>query len=164
MNFRIRNHKQTHVICFHLSVVCQRQACWWRPMWREACWCLTMWWPDWCCPDWNSWAVTAGCWMVRRTGLFFVTMNTSFFSFLCFTFSLTLTHSTLPHYSVFIVCSEVGRDVFIIQPHGSVRNCQLSFKSDWPPLGATPQILTLKAREGKKERKKAKTHFCIFKN
>lgn len=82
-------------------------------------------------------------------------------SFLCFTFSLTLTYSTLPHYSVFIVCSEVGRDVFMMQPHGSVRNCQLSFKSDWPPLGATPQILTLKARERKKKKESKDTllHF-----
>lgn len=45
----------------------------------------------------------------------------------------------------------------MMQPHGSVRNCQLSFKSDWPPLGATPQILTLKAREKKEERKQRHT-------
>lgn len=49
----------------------------------------------------------------------------------------------------------------MMQPHGSVRNCQLSFKSDWPPLGATPQILTLKARERKKKKESKDTllHF-----
>lgn len=87
-----------------------------------------------------------------------------FFALLFFSFLLTLTYSTLLHYSVFIVCSEVGRDVFMMQPHGSIRNCQLSFKSDWPPLGATPQILTLKVREKKrkKESKDTLVHFQKF--
>lgn len=105
---------------FFLSVVYQRQACWWRPMLIGACWCLTMWWLDWCCPDWNSWAVTAGCWTVRKTGILLQWMP------LFFLFLFMLANRVLPSGSLLL-----GGWV---QSHGSIGNCQISFDSDWPQL------------------------------
>lgn len=50
-------------------------------------------WPDWCSPDWNSWALTAGCWMVRDTIVVF--------SYMC------RMHMIVLHLSALLCCRNI---------------------------------------------------------
>lgn len=107
-----------------LPDVCQRQVCWWSRMWTGAFWFLMTSWPDWCCPGWNSWAATAGCWMVRATVLFF--------SYMC------RIHMVVLHLSALLCCRNLPIPVLKGDRGVWVTWCLPLLKYDWLAQGLPP--------------------------